>query len=47
MLDIWEDEAPGTALYQPLEAYAIKKNISWRPTTFYFMDLRPTNLSFG
>ncbi len=47
MLDIWEDEAPGTILYQPLEAYAIKKRIAWRPTTFYFMDLRPDNLSFG
>lgn len=47
MLDIWEDEAPATILYQPSEAYAIKKAIAWRPTTFYFMDLRPDNLSFG
>lgn len=47
MLDAWEDEAPGTILYQPSEAYAIKKSIAWRPTTFYFMDLRPDNLSFG
>lgn len=47
MLDIWEDEAPATILYQPSEAYAIKKSIAWRPTTFYFMDLRPDNLSFA
>ncbi|CAN7457463.1 ABC transporter substrate-binding protein [Bosea sp. LjRoot9] len=47
MLDIWEDEAPATILYQPSEAYAIKKSIAWRPNTFYFMDLRPDNLSFG
>ncbi len=47
MLDEWEKEAPGTILYQPFEAYAIKKSIAWRPTTFYFMDLRPDNLSFG
>ncbi|MDX3808549.1 MAG: ABC transporter substrate-binding protein, partial [Bosea sp. (in: a-proteobacteria)] len=47
MLDIWEDEAPATILYQPSEAYAIKKSIGWRPTTFYFMDLRPDNLSFA
>lgn len=47
MLDIWEDEAPATILYQPSEAYAIKKAIGWRPTTFYFMDLRPDNLSFA
>jgi hypothetical protein len=47
LLDIWEDEAPATILYQPSEAYAIKKSIAWRPTTFYFMDLRPDNLSFA
>lgn len=47
MLDAWEDEAPATILYQPSEAYAIKKAIAWRPTTFYFMDLRPDNLSFA
>jgi peptide/nickel transport system substrate-binding protein len=46
MLDLWEDEAPGTILYQPFEAYAIRRSIAWRPTTFYFMDLRPDNLAF-
>lgn len=46
MLDEWEQEAPGTILYQPFEAYAIKRSIQWRPTTFYFMDLRPDNLIF-
>ncbi|KAA0688097.1 oligopeptide ABC transporter substrate-binding protein [Neorhizobium sp. P12A] len=47
MLDQWEEEVPGTILYQPSEAYAIKKSIAWRPTTFYFMDLRPDNLRFS
>jgi peptide/nickel transport system substrate-binding protein len=47
LLTIWDDEAPGTILYQPLEAYAIRKSIAWRPTTFYFMDLRPDNLKFN
>lgn len=47
MLEVWEDEAQATILYQPSEAYAIKRSIAWRPTTFYFMDLRPDNLSFG
>ena len=47
MLDIFEDEAPATILYQPSEAYAIKRSIAWRPTTFYFMDLRPDNLAFA
>ncbi len=46
MLDQWDDEVPGTILYQPSEAYAIKRSIAWRPTTFYFMDLRPDNLRF-
>ncbi len=46
MLDAWEDEAPGAILYRPLEIYGVKKSVKWRPTTFYFMDLRPDNLSF-
>jgi peptide/nickel transport system substrate-binding protein len=47
MLDIWEDECPGTILYQPLETYGVRKAVRWRPTTFYFMDLRPDNLAFS
>ena len=47
MLDAWEDESPGTVLYQPAEFYAVRKTVKWRPYTFYFMDLRPDNLSFG
>jgi peptide/nickel transport system substrate-binding protein len=47
MLDIWEDECPGTILYQPLETYGVRKSVRWRPYTFYFMDLRPDNLAFG
>ena len=47
MLNAWEDAAPGTVLYQPAEFYAVRSNVRWRPYTFYFMDLRPDNLSFG
>ncbi len=47
MLDAWEDAAPGTVLYQPAEFYAVRKQVSWRPYTFYFMDFRPDNLRFG
>jgi len=47
LLDAWEDEAPGTVLYRPFETYGVKKNVRWRPYTFYFMDLRPDNLAFG
>ena len=24
MLDVWEDECPGTILYQPLETYGVR-----------------------
>jgi peptide/nickel transport system substrate-binding protein len=47
MLDAWEDECPGTILYQPLETYGVKKSVRWRPYTFFFMDLRPDNLGFA
>ncbi|MDB5524010.1 MAG: oligopeptide transporter substrate-binding protein [Rhizobium sp.] len=45
LLDTWEDEAPGTILYQPLETYGIRKSLKWQPYTFYYMDLRPYNLT--
>jgi len=47
MLDAFEEEAPGTVLYQPAEFYAMRSRVQWRPYTFYFMDLRPDNLRFG
>lgn len=40
-LDIWMDEAPGTMLYNPLETYAMKAVIDWRPVSLYYMDFRP------
>ncbi|MEM5584694.1 ABC transporter substrate-binding protein [Roseibium sp. AS2] len=46
-LDIWVDEAPGTMLYNPLETYALKKDIQWKPVSLYYMDFRPDNLQFG
>lgn len=42
-LDEYENEAPGTTLYQPKETYAVKKTIAWEPYTLYWMDLRPYN----
>lgn len=47
MLDAWEDACPGTILYQPFETYAVKKKVKWTPYSFFFMDLRPDNLSFA
>lgn len=46
-LDIWMDEAPGTMLYNPLETYAMRKDITWKPYGLYYMDLRPYNLRIG
>ena len=46
MLEIWKRDAPGTILYQPLETYGVAKDVKWQPYTFYYMDLRPYNLSF-
>ena len=46
-LDIWMDEAPGTMLYNPLETYAMKSSVHWKPYALYYMDFRPYNLTFG
>ena len=46
-LDIWDDEAPATPLYRPVEIYGVKKNVGWRPVSFEWMDLRPHNLTFS
>ena len=45
MLDIFEEEAPGTELYIPTENYGVRANIEWLPYSFYYMDLRPDNLA--
>jgi len=46
MLDIWEDVAPGTVLYVPVENYAAAPGVNWEPYPFYYMDFRAYNLSF-
>lgn len=43
-LDAFEDDMPGTILYNPLSTYGIRKGIDWTPYPIYFMDLRPDNL---
>lgn len=47
LLDIWEDEAPGTVLFDPVEFYGVSDKVNWSPYTFYYMDLRAYNLSFN
>lgn len=46
-IDIWEEEAPGTVLYIPVENYASQNNVEWTPYAVYSMDLRAENLSVG
>lgn len=43
MLDIWEEEAPGTILYQPLETYGVRKSLKWQPYSHFYLDLRNYN----
>ena len=47
LLDIWEDEAPGTVLYIPMENYAIRDHVEWNPYSFFYMDFRPQNFSMS
>lgn len=46
MLDIWEDESPGTVLYNPIENYGVREEIEWLPYSFWYLDFRSENLSF-
>ncbi len=46
-LDIWMEEAPGTILYNPLETYAMRAGVDWKPYSLYYMDFRPYNLHFA
>lgn len=47
MVDIFEDESPAAALWMEVVWYGVKKNIKWKPYSFWYMDLGPHNLSFG
>ncbi len=46
MLDIYEEEAPGTVLYIPVENYGAAKDVQWQPYPFYYTDFRAYNLAF-
>jgi peptide/nickel transport system substrate-binding protein len=44
MMDIFEEDAPGTVLYIPLESYGLRKGIDWTPYPIYYFDARAYNL---
>ncbi len=46
MIDIFEEEAPGTVLYIPVENYGIANSVRWQPYPFYYTDFRAYNLAF-
>lgn len=47
MLDLFEDDMPMAMLYNPVTGYAMKKTVQWQPYSQYYMDFRPSNLSFN
>jgi branched-chain amino acid transport system substrate-binding protein len=47
MVDIIEDECPAAALWMEVVWYGVRKNIKWKPYSFWYMDFGPGNLSFG
>lgn len=44
MLDEFENEAPGTSLYQTVDIYAMANTIDWTPYPLFQLDFRPYNL---
>ena len=46
MLDVFEQDPPGTYLHQLTMFYGKRKDLNWAPTNRAFMDFRAGNLSF-
>ena len=46
LLDLWEEESPGTVLWYPTETYAIRDNIVWEPDPSHSLDFRPHLFAF-
>jgi peptide/nickel transport system substrate-binding protein len=46
MLDIYEQDPPGTYLHQLTMFYGKRKDLNWQPTYRAFMDFRSGNLAF-
>jgi peptide/nickel transport system substrate-binding protein len=46
MLDIFEQDPPGTYLHQLTMFYGKRKDLNWQPTYRAFMDFRSGNLAF-
>ncbi|HNQ98470.1 MAG TPA: ABC transporter substrate-binding protein [Trueperaceae bacterium] len=46
LLDLWEEEAPGTVLWFPSEAFGVSNTVVWKPNALQTIDLRAELLSF-
>ncbi len=44
LLDLWDDLVPAILLYRPVEAYGVRKDLDWKPYTFFYMDFRAHNI---
>lgn len=47
MLDIFEDEAPMTILYNPVVTFIMNDDIQWTPYSLFFMDFRADNFQIA
>jgi len=47
MMEIFQEEVPGTILYNPISTYAMRKGVEFTPYSLYYMDLRPDNLKIA
>ncbi|WP_234710686.1 ABC transporter substrate-binding protein [Sinorhizobium arboris] len=44
MVDLFEEDAPGTYLYRAPDFYGVRSGVQWLPNTEYTMDFRPDNV---
>ncbi len=43
LMEIWDEEAPGTLLYYPFESWGIRKGLEWTPYSSQAIDFRKDN----
>lgn len=41
LLDLWDEETPGSVLWYPSETYAMRDHVVWSPDRSHAMDFRP------
>jgi len=47
LLDLWEEETPGTVLWYPAESWGVREDVQWRPVRGHAMHLDAEHLSFA